>query len=205
MYVRSCFQEELLMKRSTPNANAQRDSEKDSLIDSRWVYRGRIVNLRLDTYRLKNRDKIAEIIDHSGAVVIVPVDQKGRLILVQQWRRAVKEITIELPAGMIEKDEPPKLCAIRELQEETGFRCDRLTELGGFYSAPGFCNEFLHLFVAEELQPSPLPPDDDEGIDLLSVTLEEAIGLIEKNTIHDAKTVAGILRYALWNKKCASG
>lgn len=189
----------------TPNSNAQKEKEKESLVDSRWVYKGRIVNLRLDTYRFENREKIAEIIHHSGAVVIIPVDKQGRIILVQQWRRAVGEITIELPAGTLEEKEPPKLCAIRELQEETGFTTRKLTELGGFYSAPGFCDEYLHLFLAEDLHPSPLPADDDEAIDLLFVTLQEAIHLIEKNTIHDAKTVAGILRYAVWIKKCANG
>ena len=181
-------------------AAEQRDKEKESLADSRWAYRGRIISLRLDTYRFGPKAKVAEIVQHLGAVVVVPVDAQKRLLLVQQWRRAAQEILTELPAGTLEENEDPALCAQRELQEETGFRSNQLTPLGGFFSAPGFCDEYLHLFAAEELHPDPLPPDEDEGIDLLRVSLSEAIGMIERNEIRDAKTIAGILRYRLWRK-----
>lgn len=182
-------------------SHIQRDKERENLVDSRWVYRGRIINLRLDTYQLDHKTKIAEIIQHPGAVAIVPIDPKGRLLLVQQWRRAAGEIMIEIPAGTLEEKEQPDACAFRELQEETGFAAKTLIPLGGFFSAPGFCSEYLHLFLAKDLYPSPLPPDDDEMIDLLPVTLPEAIRLIEENKIRDVKTIAGILRYQLWSIK----
>ena len=184
-------------------SDTQRDQEQKSLVDSRWVYRGRIVHLRLDTYQLGHKTKIAEIIHHPGAVVIVPIDEKGRVLLVQQWRRAAGEIVIELPAGTLEEGEAPELCARRELREETGFAAKSMTPLGGFFSAPGFCDEYLHLFAAENLHSSPLPPDEDEQIDLLPTPLPDAIRMIEENKIRDAKTIAGLFRYQLWKGRCA--
>lgn len=159
------------------------------------MYQGRIIQLKLETYRFDHRTKVAEIIHHPGAAVILPIDPEGRLLFIRQWRRAIGEITIELPAGTLEKNEEPIACAKRELQEETGFAARKLTSLGGFYTAPGFCDEYLHLFLAEELYPSPLPPDDDEVIELFPLTASEARQLIEQNKIHDAKTLVGILKY----------
>jgi ADP-ribose pyrophosphatase len=183
---------------STSRSESQRDRERKSLVDSRWAYRGRIVNLRLDTYQLGEVAKIAEIIHHPGAVVVVPIDENGRILLVRQWRRAAREIMLELPAGTLEANEPPLLSAKRELQEETGFAAKTMTPLGGFFSAPGFCDEYLHLFAAEGLYSSPLPQDDDEGIDLIAMPLTRVIRMIQENEIHDAKTIAGIFKYQLW-------
>lgn len=188
----------------TSKSQAQRDLEKKSLVESKLAYEGKVISLRLDTYKLDKKTKVAEIIHHPGAVVIVPVDSHNRLILVQQWRRAAKEIMIELPAGTLEKKETPEVCAQRELREETGLTAEKITSLGGFFSAPGFCDEYLHLFAAEHLTSDPLPPDDDEGIDLLHLSIPEAIHLIEQNKIRDAKTIAGILRYQLWKASCAA-
>lgn len=170
----------------------QKDLEKKLHTETVVVYQGRIVNLQLE---ILSSGKKFEIVKHGGAVVILPILPDGKLLLVQQWRRAVNEITIELPAGTLEKEEEPLVCAQRELREETGYRAKNITSLGGFYSAPGFCDEYLHLFVAEDLEHDPLPSDDGEMIDLLTVSKEEAKNLIETNQIHDAKTIVGILRY----------
>jgi len=137
-----------------------------------------------------------EVVVHPGAIVIVPIDQAGRLLLVKQWRHPVGKVLTELPAGTLEAGESPHSCAERELQEETGFKPTTLTAMGGFYSAPGFCTEYLHLFLAEGLTVSRLPADEDEHIELLSVSLAAALQMIEDGTICDAKSVAGILRYA---------
>jgi len=176
---------------------------EESLVESHLAYKGKIVSLRLNTYKIGKKTKIAEVVEHPGAVVIVPVDEKGRLLLIEQWRRAASEILIELPAGTLEKNEQPESAAGRELQEETGFKAKTLTPLGGFFSAPGFCNEYLHLFAAEDLYPSPLAPDDDESIDLLPTPLSEAVEMIKKKIIRDAKTIAGIYMYQLWKGRCA--
>ena len=175
----------------------QREKERESLVKTEWIYKGKIVNLKLETYKFEDRTKIAEIIHHRGAVVILPIDLRGRLLLIQQWRRAAKDILIELPAGTLEENEDPLVCADRELQEETGFKAGKMQSLGGFFTAPGFCDEYLHLYIATDLTPSYLPPDDDELIDLLPVTIKEAKHLIEENKIRDAKTIAGILKYLM--------
>lgn len=180
-------------------SHIQRDKERDGLVDTQWIYKGRIVQLKLETYQWDHHTKVAEIVHHPGAVVILPIDPEGRILLVQQWRRAAQEILIELPAGTLEKNEDPVTCAKRELQEETGFSAKKIKSLGGFFSAPGFCDEYLHLFLAEDLYPSPLPPDDDEMIDLLPLTMNEAKKMIEQNKIRDAKTIAGLLRYLCVN------
>jgi ADP-ribose pyrophosphatase len=183
----------------TSNAENKRDSEK--IQESHWVYKGKIIKLRLDTYQMEEKTKVFELVDHPGAVVIVPIDPKGRLLLIRQWRRAVEEIILELPAGKLEPEEDPLFCAQRELQEEVGYKAGRLTKLSSFYSAPGFCNERLHLFVAQDLLPSTLAADDDEGIDVVPTYLPEAIQMIEDGTLADAKSIAGILHYQLWSKK----
>lgn len=166
------------------------------------IYQGRIISLRRDTITEPNGTTYKrEVVEHPGAIVIVPVDNDGKLLLVKQWRHAAGKTLTELPAGTLEKGEPPRDCAERECQEETGFKPNQLIELGGFFSAPGFCTEYLHLFLASELVASPLPGDEDEHIELHPVTLEQAIGLIENGTICDAKSVAGILRYKLYQER----
>ncbi len=189
-----------MTKFEAQKAQAQKERDQACLVESKWVYRGRIVNLKLETYRFGERTKVAEIVHRPNCIAIVPIDPHGRIVLVQQWRRAVGEIMVELPAGTIEENEKPIDCANRELREETGFASKEIIPLGGFYSTPGFCSEYMHLFAAKQLYSSPLPPDQDEAIDLLFLTLDEAIQQIKNNQIHDAKTVAGILRYALFIK-----
>lgn len=178
-------------------ARAEQQKEKEEIIDTRWAYRGHALDLRVDTYRFDQKTRINETIHHPGSVVIVPIDSQGHLLFIKQWRRSINEIVIELPAGTLEEKEDPGHCAQRELQEEIGFRCEKLTPLGGFYSAPGFCDEYLHVFVAEHLLPSPLPPDEDEGIDLFPLPLPKALQSIQKNQIRDAKTIAAVFLYQL--------
>lgn len=177
----------------------QKEKELKSLVDTKWIYQGKTVQLKLDTYELEYGKKVVEIIEHPGAVVILPIDPQGNILLVKQWRRAVGEILLELPAGTLEDNESPIDCAKRELQEETGFGAQKMTAYGGFFAAPGYSDEFLHLFLAENLYLAPLPPDQDEMIDLVVLTKEEAKQKIMSNEIHDAKTVAGIMRYLCAN------
>jgi ADP-ribose pyrophosphatase len=179
---------------------AQEKFEKNSKVERKEIYRGKTIAIRSDT--LKKQDgstKTWDIVIHPGAVVLVPITDKNEIILVKQWRRAIEKRILELPAGTLELGEHPQDCAQRELQEETGFRAKQMISLGGFFSAPGFCTEYLHLFLALHLEQAPLTPDDDEGIDLLMVSLQNAEKLIETGEICDAKTIAGILRYAKWS------
>jgi len=135
------------------------------------------------------------VVDHPGAIVIVPLDGHGNVLLVRQPRYAAdrKEL-LELPAGTREPNEEPDVTARRELREETGFDTRDLIPLGGFYSAPGFCSEYLHLFVARDLFPSASEPDEDEFLSLEPTSLDEVSNLIRSGEIEDAKSIAGLLR-----------
>jgi ADP-ribose pyrophosphatase len=146
----------------------------------------------------KGEDKYSRtMVKHPGAVVVVTIDAEGKLILEKQWRFAAGKITLELPAGTLDEGEDPKDCAQRELQEEIGYKAGKIERIGGFYSAPGFCSEYLTLFLAQDLEPSQLQPDAHEDIEIVRYTLDEAVELIKNGMISDAKTIAGILQYRL--------
>lgn len=175
---------------------AQAEFEQNAPMERKIVYQGRTISLRCDTLAAPGHPHQKwDIVVHPGAVVIVPITQEGKVILVKQWRRAVGKILFELPAGTLEQGEPPTACAHREIREETGFMSRRMVPLGGFYSAPGFSTEYLHLFAAFDLESSPATPDDDEAIDLYTVSLKEAWDMIQTHEICDAKTIAGLARY----------
>ncbi len=181
--------------------SAQREQfEKSARIDRKEAYRGRGLTVRCDTLQKDDGSaKTWDIVVRPDAAVIVPITDQKEILFVKQWRRAVGRRLIELPAGVLEKGEQGTACAQRELQEETGYRAERIIPLGGFYSTPGFCTEFLHLFVAVDLVTGPLEADEDEAIDLLSLPLSKAEEMIETGEICDAKTIAGIQRYAKWS------
>ncbi len=159
------------------------------------VYRGRVITVRRDTVQLDGRERAWDVVAHPGAVVVLAVDG-DELLFVRQYRYAAGEELLELVAGTCEPGEDPAATAERELQEEAGFRAERLTKLGEFYSAPGFCTEKLHLYVAEDLTPSRLPMDDDEQITLVRLSLDEALRMAVAGELRDAKTLAGVLLYA---------
>lgn len=169
--------------------------ERERTISSTRVFEGRIVKLRVDTVELPGgRTGQREIVEHRGAVVIAAVDEKENVLLVRQFRKAVGEMLLELPAGTLDPGEAPEDCARREIQEETGFKAGKLEKLGGFYSAPGFLTEYLHLFLATELEPSPKAADEDEDIEVVRVHLSAVPRLIAAGEVRDSKSVAGLLR-----------
>ena len=136
------------------------------------------------------------MVEHSPAVAIVPVAADGRIVLVRQWRSPVGTALLELPAGSTDADEEPEPAAQRELQEETGFRAGRMTRLGGFWVAPGYCTEYIHVYLAEDLTESRLDADEDENIEIEHLTLDDALARIESGEIQDAKSEVGLLLYA---------
>jgi ADP-ribose pyrophosphatase len=142
-----------------------------------------------------------DLVLHPGAVAIIPIDSQGDLVLVRQWRRAIDQVLIEIPAGTIEPGEEIEDCAQRELQEETGFRAQQLMPVGQLHTCPGFCDEKIFLFVGTGLEHSPLPADESEAIDVVHISMEEAYGMIDQGQITDAKTIAAIALYDRWNKK----
>ncbi|MBY6277406.1 NUDIX hydrolase [Symbiobacterium thermophilum] len=159
------------------------------------IYRGRVIAVRRDRIDLDGKERTWDVVAHPGAVVVLPVDGDD-LLMVRQYRYAAGETLLELVAGGLEPGEDPAEAAQRELQEEAGFRAGRLIRLAEFYSAPGFCTEKLHLFAAEELTPSRLPMDEDEQIELVRLSLDEALRMALAGELRDAKTLAGVLLYA---------
>jgi ADP-ribose pyrophosphatase len=147
------------------------------LIGSQDIYEGRVVKLRVDTIEVADGINVRrEIVDHPGAVVIVPVDGEGRVLWIRQYRYAVDKELFELPAGTLEQGEDPKSCAMREVAEETGFAATELEALGHFYTAPGFCTEFMHAFAATGLRQAPdAHADDDEDIEVEPLTIDESL------------------------------
>jgi ADP-ribose pyrophosphatase len=163
---------------------------------SRELYAGRVLRLHEDRVEMPDgstADRV--VVDHPGAIVIVPLDGRGNVLLVRQPRYAAdrKEL-LELPAGTREPNEEPEVTARRELREETGFDTRDLIPLGGFYSAPGFCSEYLHLFAARALFASEAEPDADEFLSLEPTSLDDVPNLIRRGEIEDAKSIAGLLR-----------
>jgi ADP-ribose pyrophosphatase len=136
-----------------------------------------------------------EVIRHPGAVAMVPVTPDGRLLLVTQYRHAAGRRLLELPAGTLEPGEEPAATVVRELQEEVGMVPADVRPLGGFYVAPGYTDEYIHLFVCSGLTPGRLDGDEDEDIEVESLTVDEALAAIESGRICDAKTIVGILRW----------
>lgn len=184
------------------NSKRQQELESQALIKSEWLYKGKIFSLRQDTLQFpENPSFLWDIIIHPGAVAVLPITKNGTLLLIHQWRRPINQIIYELPAGTLEERETPLKCAERELQEEVGYKANQFIPLGGLYSAPGFCTEYIHLFIAKNLEKSELPKDIHEAIDLVEISLESALNLIDNEEIKDSKTICGILRYKRWLKK----
>ena len=175
---------------------------EEKTLSSRLIYDGRAVRLRVDTVRLPSgRETTREIVEHSDCVAIIAIDDKDNVLLVNQFRESVERELLEIPAGGIEPGEEPVDCVRRELREETGFLPQKVERLGGFYSTPGYCNEYLYLYLATDLVLSPLQAEDSESIRLVRVPLGQILSLITSGSICDAKSIAGLLIFLDYRKK----
>jgi ADP-ribose pyrophosphatase len=168
-------------------------SSPDVTLRSETVHRGKLLTVRVDTVRLPSgRETGREVVVHPGAIALVPMLPDGRVIFVRQWRHAVGQALLELPAGTREEGEEPATTAARELTEETGYTAERLVPLGRFFTAPGFCTEEIHCYLALGLAPGSAKPEEDEGITLEPLPLAETAAVIARGDIHDAKTIAAL-------------
>ncbi|MFC2040920.1 NUDIX hydrolase [Chloroflexota bacterium] len=175
---------------------------EEKTLSSQLVYEGRAVKLRVDTVRMSSgRETTREIVEHSDCVAIVAIDADDNVLLVNQFRKAVGKELLEVPAGGVEAGEDPVTTVQRELQEETGYLPQKVERLGGFYSAPGYCTEYLHLYLATELIPSQLYAEDTENIRLVRVPVSQIPGLIASGSICDAKSIAGLLTFLEYQKE----
>jgi len=174
----------------------------EKTLSSETIYDGRAVKLRIDTVEMPNgRQTTREIVEHSECVAIVAIDEEDNLLLVSQFREAAENELLEIPAGGIEPGEDPVTAVNREMQEETGYYPRKLKSLGGFYSAPGYCTEYLHLYLATDLVASQLFAEDTEEISLVRVPLSKVSELIASGSIRDSKSLAGLYLFQEYQKR----
>jgi len=164
----------------------------------RRIYQGRIVDLRLERVTLPNGAVTElEIMHHPGAACVVPANDAGEVLLIRQYRHAVGQEIWELPAGLLRTGEAPAECAARELAEETGFTADRMIELGAIVPTPGYSDERIHLFLAQELRAGePAHEADEVIVEQRWVPWPEALAMVASGAIEDAKSIAGLHRAA---------
>jgi ADP-ribose pyrophosphatase len=156
---------------------------------TRRIFEGRVINLRVDDVEYDNGARSnVEIVEHNGGVAIIVQPSPRSIVLVRQYRPAIGRELWEVPAGKLERDEDPMACATRELIEETGYRCRTMLKLWSFFTAPGFCNERLHLFAAIDPTPGEAAPEATEVLQPREFSIDEAWAMVERDEIPDAKT-----------------
>ncbi len=171
---------------ATPAAPEVLSSER---IYDRWL------GLRVDKLRYPSGYETKhDVVEHHGGVTLLPIDAEGKILFVSQYRHPIGRVLLELPAGTLDDGEDPEVCAQRELQEETGYRAGNIERLGGFYSAPGYCTEYLPVYLCTELVESRLQGDED-SIEVVRIPLEEALRMVAAGEIEDAKSLAALLLY----------
>ena len=171
---------------------------EEKTLTQEYRFRGRIINLRTDTAELPNGEVAGrEVVEHPGGVCVAPLTDSGELLFVRQFRYPYGEILLELPAGKRDRaEEDPLECGKRELLEETGATAIRYRSLGCVYPSPGFCNEVIHLYLAEGLSFGEAQPDEDEFVEVERIPLSEAVTMVMNGEIRDAKTQIAILKIA---------
>ncbi|MGI5921343.1 MAG: NUDIX domain-containing protein [Syntrophomonadaceae bacterium] len=165
----------------------------EKTIDSRRIFDGRIIKVKVDTVSIPNGGQSTrEIVEHRGAVAIVPIYADGDICMVRQYRKPAEAVLLEIPAGTLEENEEPLKCAQRELAEETGLKAQNWEKVLHFYSAPGFSTEVIHLYLAVGLTTGDTNPDADEFIQLEKIPLKTAYEMIFDGRIIDGKSIIGI-------------
>lgn len=172
---------------------------KETFLSRNEIYRGRIIDLHVDTVRLPNgHESTREVADHPGGVAVVALDESDNVLTVKQYRYVFSRVLEEIPAGKLEPGEDPCAAALRELKEETGAIPARFTPLSRLLVSPGCYSEVLHLYLAEGLSFGAQSPDEDEFLEVYRTPFREMLARVMRGEIEDAKTVCGVLKvYAL--------
>jgi ADP-ribose pyrophosphatase len=169
---------------------------KEKLLSSKTIFEGRAVKLIQSTVEKSTGEIVVrEIVQHRDAIAAVVLDGHGNVVMVRQFRVPTGKDLLEIPAGVMEDGESPEECVRRELQEEIGCLPHKVARLGGFYPAPGYCTEYINVFLASELEESRLVAEDTDEIDVVKVPVEKIAGMIDNGEICDAKSIAGLLKY----------
>lgn len=171
----------------------------EKTVGSKVIFSGKIINVQVDTVRLPNgRESTREIVKHAEAVAVVALDNDNNIYLVKQYRKPVEETLLEIPAGILEPNEELITCAHRELEEETGLKASKMEKLLSFYSAPGFTDEKITIYLATELTKGEINFDEDELLETIKMSFTDAFNLINSGLIVDAKSIIAI--QSLYNK-----
>ncbi|MBP2240755.1 ADP-ribose pyrophosphatase [Cytobacillus eiseniae] len=168
---------------------------EEKTIKTEKIFSGKVISLQIEDVELPNGNTSKrEIIKHPGAVAILALTDENKIVMVEQYRKALERTIIEIPAGKLELNEDPKTCAIRELEEETGYSCKELELLISFFTSPGFADEIVHVYLAKGLvkKENAASLDEDEFVHLMEITLEEAERYIREQKIYDAKTAYAV-------------
>ncbi len=166
------------------------------VVSSKEIYKGGIFTIKQDVITLPNgKNATRDILLHNGASAVLPIDNNGNIILVRQHRHPVNDFVLEMPAGKLELNEDPKECAIRELEEEIGYKSNDFSFMFKTYIAVGYSSEVIHIYLAKDLVKTKQNLDEDEFLDIEVYSLEKALEMINDGTILDSKTIASILFY----------
>jgi ADP-ribose pyrophosphatase len=168
---------------------------EEKTLNSEEIFTGKVISLHLQDVELPNgKHSKREIIKHPGAVAILAITDDKKIVMVEQFRKALERTIVEIPAGKLEKGEEPAFCARRELEEETGYECANLDLLTSFYTSPGFADEIVHVFLATGLRKkeNSAALDEDEFVNLEELTLQEALQYVGEQKIYDAKTIFAV-------------
>ena len=164
------------------------------IVKSDVIYRGKVFNTLVDQIEYNSGNKaVREVAEHPGGAVVVPVTSDGKIVMVTQHRFPVNQVLLELPAGKLSKGEDPLLCAVRELEEETGYKSDNVKLLGSIYTTPGYSTEKLWIYLAKDLKPGDHNREEGEfGMQVFEYSIEEIEKKINSGEIVDGKTICGI-------------
>ncbi len=169
---------------------------EEKTLSSDLAYQAKIFRVTKDTALLEDGTKaVRDVVHHSGGVCVVPLTDRGTLLMVKQYRYPMHEVTLEVPAGKTEPGEDHYECGLRELREEAGRTCNSYTYLGKLYPTPAYDTEVIHMYLARELSaPEEQKLDDEEFLDVVELPLTEAINMVMDGKIHDAKTQIALLK-----------
>ncbi|MBJ6363451.1 NUDIX domain-containing protein [Paenibacillus sp. GCM10012307] len=167
-------------------------------IHSEPIFTGRVISLQVDTVQLPDgKTATREIVRHPGAAAVMAL-LDGKLLVVEQYRKPLGKLQVEIPAGKLDGGEDPMEAAFRELEEETGYKAKSLRPVSSFYTSPGFADERLFLYFADELEPGRMQLDDEEFLEVRTISLEEALQYIQEERISDAKTIVAVYAWRLY-------
>jgi ADP-ribose pyrophosphatase len=167
---------------------------QEKILHTQPIFDGRVVKLSVHDIELPDGTRSKrEMVKHPGAVAIVALDDEQNVLLIRQYRLGAEQVLVEIPAGTLEPGEPADECAVRELREETGYRPGRLERIGGWFVAPGYTTEYIHLYMATDLTEDPIAGDEDEFIERFRAPLAEALAMVMRGEISNSTGVAGLL------------